>query len=77
MSNDLLYLELKYVIVSQSNGTMAEAWRGGIGKYPTYPEGLGNTPLMSGGEADGRGGYCQPRRISRVFSNTSEPCLCH
>ena len=24
-------------------GTMAQAWRGGIGKYPLNPEGLGNT----------------------------------
>ena len=38
--------------------SVAEAWLRGIGKYPTYPEGLGNTPLMSGGVADGQGGYC-------------------
>ena len=25
------------------NEIMAEAWRGGIGKYPPNPEGLGNT----------------------------------
>ena len=37
---------------------MASAWRGDIGEYPPNPEGLGNTLLMSGGEADGQGGYC-------------------
>ena len=34
-------------------------------------------PPTSGGEADGRGGHWQPRRIRWVFSNTSETGLCH
>ena len=47
---------------------MAQAWRGGIGKYPLNPEGLGNTLLMSGGEADGRGGYCPtPKDEEGIF----------
>ena len=49
-------------------GTMAEAWRGGIGKYPTHPEGLGNTLPMFGGKADGRGGYCPtPQDSEGIF----------
>ena len=35
--NTIIYFSYYY------NGTMAQAWRGGIGKYPPNPEGLGNT----------------------------------
>ena len=35
------------------NGTIAKAWRGGIGKYPPNPERLVIPLSMSGGEADG------------------------
>ena len=40
------------------NEIMAEAWRGGIGKYPPNPEGLGNTLRPPEALAAGEGGYC-------------------
>ena len=56
---------------------VAQAWLGGIGKYPPHPSRLGNTPFVRRLHLRTSGGYCQPLRIRRVFSNTSSPCLCH
>ena len=55
---------------------MAEAWLGGIGKYPPYPSRLCNTPLVRRLRLRTSGGYCQPLRMRWVFSNTSSPGLC-
>ena len=38
--------------------SMAEAWLGGIGKYPPHPEGLGNTLLLPRLKPREVGGYC-------------------
>ena len=38
--------------------SVAEAWLGGIGKYPTYPSGLGNTPLVRWLRLQTSVGYC-------------------
>ena len=56
---------------------VAEAWLGGIGKYPPYPSRLCNTPLVRRLRLRTSGGYCQPLRMRWVFSNIFLPCLCH
>ena len=55
---------------------VAEAWLGGIGKYPPHPSRLCNTPLVRRLRLRTSGGYCQPLRMRWVFSNTSSPGLC-
>ena len=58
----------KYIVV------IPWAWRGGIAEYPPNPEGLRQYPPTSGGLPTEEVGIAQPRRMRRVFSNTSEPC---
>ena len=60
-----------------SYGTLAEAWRGGIGKYPPHPERLPMSLRCLKAKQTDEGRHWQPRRIRWVFSNTSEPGLCH
>ena len=57
------------------NDTMAEAWRGGIGEYPPNPERFSNTPRCPEAKPTDEEGIAKPRRMRRVFSNTSEPCF--
>ena len=66
-----------YCIRGLWTDTMAEAWRGGIGEYPPNPERFSNTPRCPEAKPTDEGGIAKPRRMRRVFSNTSEPCLGH
>ena len=58
-------------------GTMAQSWRGGIGKYPPIPERFGNTSRCPEAKPREEGGISRPRRMRWVFSNPTEPWLCH
>ena len=58
-------------------GTMAQSWRGGIGKYPPIPERFGNTSRCPEAKLREEGGISRPRRMRWVFSNPTEPWLCH
>ena len=46
---------------------MAEAWQGEVSNTPRCPEAKPTDEV----------GIAKPRRMRRVFSNTSEPCLGH
>ena len=54
--------------------TLASAWRGGIGKYPQNPERLRQYLRPPEAKPTEEEVLPQPRRMRRVFSNTSEPC---
>ena len=56
---------------------MASAWRGGIGKYPQNPERLRQYLRPPEAKPTEEEVLPQPRRMRRVFFNTSEPCLGH
>ena len=56
---------------------MAQSWRGGIGKYPPIPERFGNTSRCPEAKPRDKGGIEKPRRMRWVFSNPTEPWLCH
>ena len=56
---------------------MAQSWRGGIGKYPPIPERFGNTSRCPEAKPREEGGISRPRRMRWVFSNPTEPWLCH
>ena len=58
---------------SVGNGTMAQSWRGGIGKYPPNPERFGNTSRCPEAKPRDKGGIEKTRRMRWVFSNPPEP----
>ena len=55
MKSDDIYSIFIFFHITMS---MAEAWLGGIGKYPPHPEGLGNTLLLPRLWPREVGGYC-------------------
>ena len=61
------------VLAVIESGTMAQSWRGGIGKYPPIPERFGNTSRCPVAKPREEGGISRPRRMRWVFSNPTEP----
>ena len=55
MKSDDIYSIFIFFHITMS---MAEAWLGGIGKYPPHPEGLGNTLLLPRLKPREVRGYC-------------------
>ena len=59
------------IVATIKNGTMASAWQGGIGKYPQNPERLRQYLRPPEAKPTEEEVLPQPRRMRRVFSNTS------
>ena len=57
-SKCFLIFERKKIKYKKDNGTLAEAWRGGIGKYPPHPERLPMPTRRLEAKPTEEGGIC-------------------